>query len=310
MRVYLAATSELYRHTATKRRGINCKVKRLLTSFTNSNWTSTDIEAALINAQPEDYCVDSGAHVWLSSFFKSNERAEPRLVEKHLTNFMAAIEGMKKPPTFVVELDLQRIYGPDMIAAWRRDLWVPFEKRTGIRVCYVWHPGEEWKPYLDHPDMHYLGMGGANSDFDVPSRAQMVYAAYKAAKPVHGFASVNAKWIRAVPFYSVDSTSWAAGTFFGTVPVFDAKTGKVRQLAAGRSSFSSSPKAAAGRLAKAGGKVRLNALTERDGTKQDYSAFYQHASEVYVRFEQWFTAYWRARGVDWDARLAEVRSTG
>lgn len=304
MRVYLAAVTHLYGPPGASY-GIELKAKRMLISPQNPNWPVTKFENALRRTNPEDFCVDSGAHIWLSSFFKTNERVPIEKVETALRSFMASVEALSAKPHFAVELDLQRIYGGDTVAAWRRDLWAPFERRTGIRVCYVWHPGDDWSSYLNDPDMHYLGMGGANSDFDMPTRAAMVHQAYKAGKPVHGFASVNSKWIRQVPFYSVDSTSWASSAFFGGLPKFDGVTGRMQQVKVGKAAFTQDSKKAVGRIAHHGkGKVKIDVLTA--GKEQRYARlhdYFQHAADEYDRLERWYTAYWRARGIDWDAAV-------
>lgn len=307
MRVYLAATAALY-VAETERKELVCNVDRLLVSFVSSTWTAERLMRAVNRTEAPDFCVDSGAHVWLSKFFKTGERPPVEKVEAHLRGFLAAVESLPRKPSFVVELDLQRIYGMELIERWRHELWRPFEKRTGIRVCYVWHvtDGEDqWEGFLADPEVNYLGLGSGGS-IPIDQRARLVHAAYKAGKPVHGFASVNGDWIKQVPYYSVDSTSWAAGTFFGTVPIFNPSTGVVQQLGVGRNTFKAKPRLAAGRLVRAGkGKIKFDTLTESDGKKQDFSAYYQHAAENYRRFEQWYTAYWRIRGVDWEARLAE-----
>lgn len=311
MRVYLAATGELY-YEQQVRKGISCNVKRLLVSYTSASWGPVRLSRPLEKTSPTDYCVDSGAHVWLSSYFKKGEKRPIADVERHLANFMSTVEHLESKPTFVVELDLQHIYGADIVDGWRRDLWMPFEQRTGIRVCYVWHSTDEdagWARMLSDPHMRYLGLGSKGAT-DPKQRARMVMLAYKAGKPVHGFASVNASWIRNVPFYSVDSTSWAAGTFFGTVPVFDPNKGTVRQLAVGRNAMRKDPRLAAGRLASAGGKIKVKDLVETDGQKQDFSTFYQQAADAYLRFENHYTAYWRRRGVDWSARLGADEPPG
>lgn len=307
MRVYLAATSELYTEKSD-RIGINCNVDRLLVSFMSRTWTTKRLMNAVDRTSAADFCVDSGAHVWLSKYFKTGEKPPLDKVLLHLHGFLAAVEAMPRKPTFVVELDLQRIYGMELIEKWRHEIWRPFEKRTGIRVCYVWHvtDGDRmWQDFLADDEVNYLGLG-SKGNITIEQRARLVHGAYEAGKPVHGFASVNGDWIKHVPYYSVDSTSWAAGTFFGTVPSFNPMTGVVQQTGVGRSTFKAKPRLAIGRLAKAAkGKIKIDTLTESDGKKQDFSAYYQHAADNYARFEQWYTAYWRARGVDWEARLEE-----
>lgn len=305
MRVYLAAPGNLYSDPK-----VRFTSHRLLTSFVKPSWTAERLEKAIKAANPRDgYCVDSGAHVWISSFMKTGQMPPRDQVERHLTNFVEHVQRLKQKPSFVVELDLQRIFGMSTIDAWRRDIWMPLEAKTGIRVCYVWQPtdGEAtWRAMLSDDRMRYLGMGGAQSGEKViknEQRAHMIYRAYEAAKPVHGFAAVRGRWLRTVPFFSVDSTSWAAGTFFGLIPSFNAADGRLSQRSVGRTTFKEQPKLVLGRLAKAKSRISVSTLSERSNGK-DFSAFYQQAAGVYEQFEAWYTSYWRARGLDWEGRLA------
>ncbi len=200
---------------------------------------------------------------------------------------------------------MQRIYGLPLIEGWREKIWKPFQKETGITVCYVWQSvdGEEvWQRMLHDPDMHYYGVTG-NASFPLEIRAKLVREAYEQRKRVHGFAAVRTSWLKKIPFYSVDSTSWAAGSYWGNVPTFDARTGHVKQLGAGRSAFKENPKKAAAALAMTGGRVKIKDLVNR-GQEQNFNALLNQATEAYARFERWFTAYWRTKGVDWDARLS------
>jgi hypothetical protein len=302
MFVYLAAPAQLYANPLSE----PLQVHRLLISYVSATWKLPKFLAALQNAPQRDgYCFDSGAHGWLSNFLKSGVAPPIAQLEKHFANFLEVVNALPVKPRFVVELDVQKVYGMATVEAWRRDLWAPFEARTGIPVCYVWHPSDgsaAWDAMLDNPDMHYLGMGGTLESLDTRVWADQVHRAYKAGKPVHGFAKVSARHLKAIPFASVDSTSWAAGTFFGTIPYFDPTTGTMRQMHAGRRTFAKSPKTAASRVLRAGGKVSLNTLVAKNG-KESFEPFYRHASVQYERLEQWFTAYWRARGVDWDPYL-------
>lgn len=300
MRIYLAAPTFVSRATAHKDE-FSLSVARLLASYTS---TATSVDRAVRRAVPrKDFCVDSGAHVFLSRFFKTGNADPLARVEKHLSNFVDHIKQLQHKPTFVVELDLQRIYGRDVIDAWRRDVWIPFEQHTGIRVAYVHHPGDSWQEYLDHPDMRHLGMGGNLATLDLQIRAKMALEAYCAGKPIHGFAKVSARQLRVIPYHSVDSTSWSSGIFFGTVPTFNAVNGALRQRAAGRDAFRTEPHIAAARMASTGGKLQLNTLL---GTRSvaNWAGFLQYAADQYDRMERWYTEYWRAKGVDWDGKLA------
>ncbi len=307
VRVYLACVSQFYINSrGWETPDANAPLHRALLSYLPTFKDAKKLEMALHRtAQPVDYCVDSGAHVWLAAFFKKNEKAPISQVEKTLQNFMTSIKSLPRKPTFVVELDLQRIYGMDVINAWRRDLWKPFEAETGIRVCYVWHAVDgvqRWGAMLNDPEMRYLGMG-SDRRMDVSVRAKLCHAAYAAAKPVHGFASVDTKWMKQVPFYSVDSTSWAVGAqVFGLAPMFDQATGKIRQVHVGNRQFAKDPKVAAANLIQARSFFPSDILEKKDG-KKNYPRFFATASSVFEQLEKWHTAWWCVKGLDWEVQL-------
>jgi hypothetical protein len=217
---------------------------------------------------------------------------------------------MPTKPRFAVELDLQDLYGIAQVQKWRDDILFPFQQRTGIAVCCVWHiiDGEAaWYALLKDPRVRYLGLGGTRN-IEHATMLRLVTAAYDAGIPVHGFAAIRAKLLRAVPFFSVDSTSWGAGSLFGTVHSFDAQRGMITGKSAGRTLLRTNPSKAVGNLMASGGRVRLSDLM---GVKAggSLSRMYQEAAQVHEKFEAWYTAYWRAKNVDWEKRLVQAASS-
>lgn len=308
MRVYLAAPGQMYVLKNRTRIPVSLPVPHLLLSYVQQMQPAKLRMGFERGHRPADYCTDSGAHGWLSDYFRSGKKAPMAAVEKHIKDFLAAVLSMPAKPVFVVELDLQYIYGREVVEGWRRDIWKPFAREHGITVCYVWHPvdgREAWSEMIADPEMLYLGFSG-NQSFPLDQRATMVFEAYRAAKRVHGFASVRAEWIKKVPYFSVDSTSWAAGAFFGNAPCFDATTGSMRQHAIGYGAMKKNPKQTIVNAMRAGGKVSIKDLVAQDGSSQNLGPLYLSAVDEYKKFERWFTAYWRARGVDWEQRLADA----
>ena len=308
MRVYLAAPIGMYQptHTAAAAGG-NSVVHRPLLSYLPQFKSERDCLLAYDRcSQPVDYCVDSGAHVWLNDFLKKSIRPPAEKAEAFIRQFTVSIERLMRPPTFVVELDLQRLYGDDTIQAWRRDIWMPFEARTGIRVCYVWHPTEDlasWKAMLDNPQMRYLGLGGTRH-FSPEQRTTMAFSAYRASKPVHAFAGVNVTWMKEAPFYSVDSTSWAVSAqAFGVASVFDPNTGGLKRYRIGNAQVRADERVAALGLIQTGIHASDVIDRGREKNRKNYGRYYSKAAEPYKALEEWHTARWRAKGVDWEDRL-------
>jgi len=304
MRVYLAATEDIYRERA------QVKIHRLLLSYYG---TEARLHAALALTKPDDWCVDSGAHFFLADYFKHGKRTTPGECEQHLGAFLDFLEGLEAKPSFAVELDLQELYGTDVVDDWRTRLLKPFEKQSGIPILYVWHTNDGaagWHALLDDPDIHWLGLSNLRT-VEPKTLGRMVMMAYEAGKPVHGFAAVRGRVLKQVPFYSVDSTSWGSVSLFGIVRDFNESNGTMRTGWAGRGVFKRDRKAAAAALLRVsrGGQVRL---TDTLGVKAGGSLtrVYQYQADAYVQFEEWYGAYWRSRGIDWDKRLAAGSNQG
>jgi len=310
MRVYLAAPTDFYQPKQS-REG-RARLRHVLLSFVVRSWGADKFQNVLANTQPtHGFCVDSGAHTWMSLYHKTHVKppmaAVEAAIEKFSENLRTLVAGGDRP-RFMVDLDVQKIYGLPTINAWRRDIWQPLEKELETPVCYVWHPADgeaRWTELLDAPEVRYLGMGSSFSLMPISEWARLVRRAYAAGKPVHGFAKIHSRYLREIPFYSVDSVSWAGGPFFGYVSKFDAVSGKMRQLKVGDRSLQEDGNAAVlSRLAKAaGGKIPISLIRRGSGHGKDYTAFYTNAIEQYARFEEWHTAYWIRRGIDWEGRL-------
>lgn len=310
MRVYLAAPIGMYQgaHTAAAAGGPSL-VHRVLLSYLPQFKTVDPLLRALDRTmQPVDYCVDSGAHVWLGDFFKKEILPPVEQAEKFLQLFVASIKNLQHKPSFVVELDIQRLYGDDRIAAWRRDIWAPFEQETGIRVCYVWHPINEiagWKRMLECEWMRFLAMA-SNHQISAEQRTTMVLQAYKVGKPVHGFAAINVTWLKATPFFSVDSTSWAVSAqAFGNAVVFDPTSGGLKRYKVGNAQARKDKSAAMLGLIKTGIHASDVIDLGRQHNRKNYGRYYTQSAEPYKQLEEWHTARWRGKGIDWEKRLAE-----
>lgn len=303
MRLYLSATEDCYRKNAARRIAIG--VRHALFSYNGAGDAADRIVRAHGAMAPrENWCLDSGAHFFLSAFYKHGRLRPVAEAEAHQRALVEIIKALPVKPHFTVELDLQDLYGVRVVERWRREVWAPLEAATGVRVCYVWHPTDGaagWDRMLADPAMGFLGLPAGAVFKALPERAAMVHAAYEAGKPVHGFALVRDKVMRAVPFYSVDSTSWGSGAIYGSLRRFDPRTGRLHSVAVGRRARRDDPAAVAANLAAQGG--RLSHADMDNATHGRLSAVYQELADAYGQCEQWFTSYWRARGVDWAARL-------
>jgi hypothetical protein len=201
------------------------------------------------------------------------------------------------------------------VERWRKEVWQPAAARFAAPICYVWHVADsidEWYRLLDRDDVRCLGVGGkvamrkGGDGFYAGDLARMVEDAYRAGKPVHGFAKVHRELMMAVPFASVDSTSWASGVLYGSHTRFDAQLGKLQREDVGRRAQKTDTRKVLGTLAvHARGRLRAEDLraSGADTTAATIGAFYQETADAYEAWEDWLTAWWRARGIDWTTRL-------
>ncbi len=315
MRIYLAATEDLYRSRAERR--VNLKLRHELVSFNGTRGRT--VRGWQAGGPPKAYCVDSGAHFFISDWWKHGLRKSIQEVERFQTDLVEELATFPEKPAWVVEMDLQDVYGGPIVDRWRERIWLPVQERMGVPVCFVWHVATDtraqWDALVADPNVRALGIGGrfarGDSDRGVPlaEAHSMCMAAYAAGKPVHGFAQVKREIMLRVPFASVDSTSWASGALYGQHTSFDARQGKLLRAEVGRSAQAKDSKRVQGLLAiRSGGKLRAEELRgsgedSGSGTVQTLVQLYQETADAYEAYEDWITEWWRGHGVDWAARL-------
>ena len=303
MRIYLSASNDLYTGTAS------CVVRRSLVSFHAGTRTRL-LDGWINSGRPSDWCVDSGAHHYLNAWFKKKARPDLAEVEQHIADLVKFIQAAPIKPAFVVEEDLQDLYGKDVVAAWRRDIWKPLERETGVAVCYVWHAKDGlqvWHDLLDDPDMRLLGIGGSPHVTEIIG-PKMVMQAHRLGKPVHGFAQIRARVMKVVPWYSVDSTSWTSASLYGLLSKFDMRRGTVRHTSAGKGALrNKGTKSTLGAMAVVSkGKIGLHDMAHKSGCT---NTTYQLAADAYAQAEDFYTSYWRARGIEWEDPLGSQAHT-
>src|SRR2546430_10094160 len=113
-------------------------------------------------------------------------------------------------------------------------------EREGLSPLPVFHTKEDWK-YLDlylsrYP---YIALGGM-VPYLVPGKRQMLMKwllrCFKMAQGkavYHGFGCTVWEIMKALPWYSVDSSSWGTGFRFGKITLFDERSGKFVSMSLG-----------------------------------------------------------------------------
>jgi hypothetical protein len=166
--------------------------------------------------------LDSGAFSYMAQW--SSGRSSLPDPYKYFERYCQYIETYGSRFCRIAELDLDhgvKALSPREVTEWREEM---VRRWPHLPVMPVWHPSRGtagWKEYLADPRFKFVGLGGGTAQQSVGYQRQMVMAAHRAGKRVHGFAMTKVQTVlKEVPYDTVDSTSWVMGQKFGTLYVF------------------------------------------------------------------------------------------
>lgn len=115
-------------------------------------------------------------------------------------------------------------------ATWQNQLMM---EDHGLAPLPVFHAGEPFDALdrLLDAGYGYIGLGGLVGRKPKQMMPWLVECFQRAEGRAvfHGFGLTTWEVIRALPFYSIDSTSWASSFIYGQLRLFDPKTGGFRQ---------------------------------------------------------------------------------
>jgi len=129
-----------------------------------------------------------------------------------------------------VELDIDVIIGYPKVKKIRKML-----EASGAKIMPVWHTSlgdKEWENMLR--DYEYVGIGlgdAANSKqiLNIGFFAKKLQRAIETDTKVHAFGMVRPNYMLKLPFYTVDSSSWNAGSRYGQLVGYNAKSIRIVQ---------------------------------------------------------------------------------
>jgi len=250
--------------------------------------------------------VDSGAH----SFFSEVDEADPTAgmsasvvrkkkktkvtPDEYFDGYIKWLEAWHEKFDYFVELDIGELVGQEKVLGWRNRL---AEKGLMHKCITVYHPKvityDEYLKELDNSVSRYIALeGDRRSRKRLPYR-QLIQPAFERGVKVHGFALVKPKLLTDAPFYSVDSSSWKAGSRFGCLMGNcggDAlKSVKLNELN--------------NNMIKLLGRV-TNLKDIHHTTKQlQRDKRYEISIKAYKLLQEYFTELWEVRGIDWEAQI-------
>lgn len=176
---------------------------------------------ALNDVGADNFLLDSGAFSYLNG-----AKATINEMNKYIERYIQFINTYNIKYYF--ELDVDVIFGIEIVEKWRHLL----ENRTGTKSIPVWHKErgvEYWKRMCQEYD--YIAIGGLvtnvkKQEFD--GIRKLVHYAYNLGVRVHGLGFTKTKELRHYKFYSVDSSSWLAGSVRGQ-QMYHFKNGELSQ---------------------------------------------------------------------------------
>ena len=163
----------------------------------------------------ENFLLDSGAFTFMSNTGKGNIDWKD-----YIDRYIDFIN--KYNIKYFFELDIDVIVGYENVKKIRKYI----EAKTQKKCIPVWHKArgkEEFIKLCEEYD--YVAIGGIVTK-EITSKEYKYFTwfineAHKRGTKIHGLGFTNLKDLKKYPFDSVDSTSWASGSRFGAMYVFD-----------------------------------------------------------------------------------------
>jgi hypothetical protein len=166
------------------------------------------------HSQFKDFILDSGIFTYLNGKDTKNVDWEKYIYD--YGNFVK-LHNIKN----YVEVDIDQIVGLKEVERLRAKL----EKQVGWQSMPVWHINRGYENWLQTcTDYNYVCFGAFITDNlkedKYPFIRKFIYDADKLDCRVHGLGMTTYKWLKQLPFYSVDSSTWIAGARFGYIQYF------------------------------------------------------------------------------------------
>lgn len=218
----------------------------VLLSFAELKSRTMDKRVELLAGMREDFpfiFCDSGAHSFFSEAGERGTRKRATSLgspDEWFDDYLATILECVDYVNAWAELDIDSIVGLDPVLAWRekamkagvpREKYVPVFHTTlakpagGVRA--VWKLWEEW--CREFPYVATEGSFGGALVEGAQGQRRVLEKAKKHGAKLHSFATTSMDLLKRVNFFSVDSTSWLAGSMYGITYKLD-RVGNMTQL--------------------------------------------------------------------------------
>ena len=260
------------------------KPQHLLISFAYVK-TVNEIQKIFKNYWPQDLLIDSGA---FSVWTKGNE-----INLKNYMLFCKSIQQIVPKSTYVrfVNLDvLPGKFGERPTKQQREDSaqagWANMiiMRQEGLLPIHVFHQHEDfkWLKTMLEFGLDYIGLSPANDSSmkDKKVFLDQCFSIVKTKVKTHGFAVTSHNQVLNYPFYSVDSSSWAAGAIYARTPTF--KDGRIKMYAY--------------KDKKVLSEFLANTKKE-EGLMTNYVKHYKEGIRAFMQLEAFANQVWEKRGI-------------
>ena len=170
------------------------------------------------------FFIDSGVYTFLNNEEYQDKPKE--YWEAYIVRYLDWARANKEVIFALANVDLDLMFGTEIVDEWNEKYFEPFMLETGIPVCFIWHDerGEDgWEEYCKR--YPYVGFswvsGDTNLDFNFGLR--MLRIAEKHGSVCHGMGMTRTSLLTKLPFYTSDSTTWLVGLQYGEVNYWTGK---------------------------------------------------------------------------------------
>lgn len=207
-------------HHARPKRGVDRNNMKLRILLSYHYYKDTDLDALFEKYFTQPYpevFADSGAF-----------SAASKGAEINIADYAAWVKRWAHLFTTYANLDV--IGDPDATDRNQKAL-----EDWGLEPLPVFHTGSDMAHLEKLVERYqYIALGGMVPFMRFPKRIMpWLIKCFKMAQGravFHGFGATSWTVVKALPWYSVDSSSWGSGFRYGQVPVFDVRVGKFQTL--------------------------------------------------------------------------------
>lgn len=171
------------------------------------------------------FFIDSGAYTYQGQ--EKYHDLPKEYWEGQIVKYLDWAERHKDVIFAIANMDLENLFDFETTKEWNKKYFEPFMIRTGIPVCFIWHPkdGDEgWEYYTKrYPYTGFSWVADSGQDLDFNFGKKMLDTARKNGSVCHGMGMTRTSLLTKMPFYTSDSTTWLVGLQYGEVNYWTGK---------------------------------------------------------------------------------------